>query len=82
MRTSDRLRAAGITSSKKQLPTGIQTLSSSSDEVLMYVFKNYTQVVDVYSFFYICLAETRRNNGGGVGKQARQSNNFKKEGED
>ncbi|KAA0056158.1 protein Ycf2-like [Cucumis melo var. makuwa] len=32
-RTSDRLRAAGITGSKKRLPTGIQTLSSSSDEV-------------------------------------------------
>uniref|UniRef100_A0A9I9EJY5 Uncharacterized protein n=1 Tax=Cucumis melo TaxID=3656 RepID=A0A9I9EJY5_CUCME len=39
---SDRLRAVGITGSKKPLPTGIQTLSSSSNEVLMYIFKNYT----------------------------------------
>uniref|UniRef100_A0A9I9ECG4 Uncharacterized protein n=1 Tax=Cucumis melo TaxID=3656 RepID=A0A9I9ECG4_CUCME len=31
-RTSDRLRAVGITGSKKQLQIGIQTLSSSSDE--------------------------------------------------
>ena len=52
-RTSDRLRAVGITTgSKKRLPTGIQTLSCSSDEVLMYVFKNYVEVLDVYSFFY------------------------------
>ena len=52
-RTIDRLRAAGITGSEKRLPTGIQTLSSSSDKVLMYVFKNYTEVVDVYNFFYV-----------------------------
>ena len=51
-RTSDRLRAARITGSKKRLPTGIQALLSSSEEVQMYVFKNYTEVVDVYSFFY------------------------------
>ncbi|KAA0033297.1 protein Ycf2-like [Cucumis melo var. makuwa] len=31
-RTSDRLRAAGITGSRKSLPTGIQNLSSSSEE--------------------------------------------------
>ena len=49
-RTSEQLRAEGITGSKKRLTTGIQTLSSSSDEVLMYVFKNYIEVVDFYSF--------------------------------
>ncbi|TYK09870.1 protein Ycf2-like [Cucumis melo var. makuwa] len=32
-RTSDRLRAARINGSKKRLPTGIQSLSSSSEEV-------------------------------------------------
>ena len=32
-KTSDRLRVAGITGSKKRLPTGIQSLSSSSEEV-------------------------------------------------
>ncbi|TYK07943.1 protein Ycf2-like [Cucumis melo var. makuwa] len=52
-RTSDRLRVVGITGSKKRFLMGIQTLSSSSDELLMYVFKNYTEVVDVYSFFYV-----------------------------
>uniref|UniRef100_A0A9I9E5C4 DUF1985 domain-containing protein n=1 Tax=Cucumis melo TaxID=3656 RepID=A0A9I9E5C4_CUCME len=40
-RTSDRLRAAGITGSRKSLPTGIQNLSSSSEEVQMNVFCNY-----------------------------------------
>ena len=37
-RKSDRLRAAGITGSRKSLATGIQNLSSSSEEVQMLVF--------------------------------------------
>ena len=53
-RTSDRLRAAGITGSRKSLATGIQNLSSSSEEVQMNVFCNYKQVIDVYMFFYKC----------------------------
>ena len=64
-RISDRLRAAEIIGSKKRLPTEIQTLLSSSDEVPMYVFKNYTEVVNVYSFF-LCLVETRTYNGRGI----------------
>ncbi|TYK02521.1 protein Ycf2-like [Cucumis melo var. makuwa] len=42
-RTIDRLRAAGITGSEKRLPTGIQTLSSSSDKVLMFQKVEFTE---------------------------------------
>ena len=50
--TSNMLRSASYTSSKKPLANGIQKLLSSSNKVLMYILINCKQVVNYYNLLY------------------------------